>query len=379
MQAIEELNKRMKARGAELKALKAQGKKVIGYFPGGYFPEELALAADAVPVGLNRGGDHEPVEIAGAYMTRWIYTFARANIGYRILGTEPIFNVIDEYVIPVTDNHVRVLADTWDVFTEMKPFRFGIPHTKHPWSAGYVAEGMGMLKDRLEKVTGNKITDDKLKEAIALCNRERELLKEISLTRQSNRPPIATKDFVLLNHASLILDKKLMVEKLEEIAAELKGKEGDQIKGLRLMLMGTTLAYGDHRILDFINAAGGTVVIEEFGEGLQQYWEMVNPEGDLIEALADRYFTRRVPPAWFRPGTERQEFAVKLARDFSVEGVVWYQLMARESDDFESFWFPKVLREGANVPMLKLTSDYDSVERGQFSTRLETFIQSIRS
>jgi len=379
MQAIEELNKRMKARGAELKALKAQGKKVIGYFPGGYFPEELALAADAVPVGLNRGGDHEPVEIAGAYMTRWIYTFARANIGYRILGTEPIFNVIDEYVIPVTDNHVRVLADTWDVFTEMKPFRFGIPHTKHPWSAGYVAEGMGMLKDRLEKVTGNKITDDKLKEAIALCNRERELLKEISLTRQSNRPPIATKDFVLLNHASLILDKKLMVEKLEEIAAELKGKEGDQIKGLRLMLMGTTLAYGDHRILDFINAAGGTVVIEEFGEGLQQYWEMVNPEGDLIEALADRYFTHRVPPAWFRPGTERQEFAVKLARDFSVEGVVWYQLMARESDDFESFWFPKVLREGANVPMLKLTSDYDSVERGQFSTRLETFIQSIRS
>ncbi len=379
MQAIEELNKRMKARGAELKALKAQGKKVIGYFPGGYFPEELALAADAVPVALNRGGDHEPVEIAGAYMTRWIYTFARANIGYRILGTEPIFNVIDEYVVPVTDNHVRVLADTWDVFTEMKPFRFGIPHTKHPWSAGYVAEGMGMLKDKLEKVTGNKITDDKLKEAIALCNRERELLKEISLTRQSNRPPIATKDFVLLNHASLVLDKKLMVEKLEEIAAELKGKEGEEIKGLRLMLMGTTLAYGDHRILDFINAAGGTVVIEEFGEGLQQYWEMVNPEGDLIEALADRYFTRRVPPAWFRPGTERQEFAVKLARDFSVEGVVWYQLMARESDDFESFWFPKVLREGANVPMLKLTSDYDSVERGQFITRLETFVQSIRS
>jgi benzoyl-CoA reductase/2-hydroxyglutaryl-CoA dehydratase subunit BcrC/BadD/HgdB len=98
-----------------------------------------------------------------------------------------------------------------------------------------------------------------------------------------------------------------------------------------------------------------------------------------MDALADRYFTRRVPPAWFRPGKERQEFAIKLAKEYEVDGVIWYQMMARESDDFESYWYPDVLKKGANAPMLKLTSDYDSVERGQFSTRLETFIESIRS
>ncbi len=377
MQAIKELTREMKNRGAGLKELKKQGKKIIGYFPGGYFPEELVLAADAVPVALNRGGDHEPVEVAGAYMSRWIYTFARANIGYRILGTEPVYNIIDEYVIPVTDNHVRIVADTWDVFTEMTTFRYGIPHTKHAWSADYVVHGFNALKDRLEELTGNKITDEKIKTAIDLCNRERDLLKEISLMRRSKRPPITTRDFVMLNHASLLLDKKFLITKLEEIATSLRETEGPELKGPRLMLMGTTLAYGDHRILDFINAAGGNVVIEEFGEGIRHYWEKVNPENDLMKALADRYFTRRVPPAWFRPGTERKEFAVKLANDFKVDGVVWYQLMARETDDFESYWFPKVLKEGANVPMLKLTSDYDSVERGQFNTKLETFIDSI--
>lgn len=379
MEAIEQLNQLLKTRGAELRELKKQGKKIIGYYPGGYFPDELVLAADAVPVALNRGGDHEPVEVSGAYMSRWIYTFARANIGYRILGTEPIYNEMDMYVVPITDNHVRVVADTWDVFTEMTTFRYGIPHTKHDWSAGYVATGFNMLKDKLEEFTGNKITDEKLKESIVLCNKERELLKEISLMRQSKRPPITTKDFIMLNHASLMLDKKVVVAKLEEIAAGLKGTEGPELKGPRLMLMGTTMAYGDHRILDFIDAAGGTTVVEEFGEGIRHYWETVDIEGDLIDALADRYFTKRVPPAWFRPGTERKEFAVKLAKEFEVEGVVWYQMMARESDDFESYWFPDVLKKGANVPMLKLTSDYDSVERGQFSTRLETFVESIRS
>ena len=379
MEAIAQLNQLLKTRGAELRELKQQGKKIIGYFPGGYFPDELVLAADAVPVALNRGGDHEPVEMAGAYMSRWIYTFARANIGYRVLGTEPIYNIIDEYVVPVTDNHVRIVADTWDSFTEMTTFRYGIPHTKHDWSADYVIHGFNMLKDRLEELTGNKITDEKIQAAIDLCNKERGLLREISLMRQSKRPPITTKDFVMLNHASLMLDKKVVVEKLEEIVAGLRGTEGPELEGPRLMLMGTTMAYGDHRILDFINAAGGNVVIEEFGEGIRHYWETVNPDGDLMKALGDRYFTRRVPPAWFRPGTERKEFAVKLAKDFNVDGVVWYQLMARETDDFESYWFPDVLKKGAGVPMLKLTSDYDSVERGQFSTKLETFVDSIKT
>lgn len=379
MEAIQQLNQLLKTRGAELRELKKQGKKIIGFYPGGYFPDELALAADAVPVALNRGGDHEPVEIAGAYMSRWIYTFARANIGYRILGTEPIYNEIDLYVVPVTDNHVRVMADTWNVFTDVEVFRFGIPHTKHDWSAGYVAHGFNSLKEKLENLTGNKITDEKLKEAIDLCNRERELLQEIGQTRKSERPPITAKDFIMLNHASLMLDKKVVVTKLEEIAASLKGTEGPEAKGPRLMLMGTTMAYGDHRILDLIAAAGGTLVIEEFGEGIRHYAETVKTNGNLIDSLAERYFTRRVPPAWFRPGTERRELAVKLAREFEVKGVVWYQMMARESDDFESYWYPEVLKKGANVPMLKLTSDYDSVERGQFSTRLETFVESIRS
>lgn len=379
MEAISQLNKLLKTRGLELNELKKQGKKIIGFYPGGYFPDELVLAADAIPVGLNRGGDHEPIEVSGAYMSRWIYTFARANIGYRILGTEPIYNEIDLYVVPVTDNHVRVVADTWDVFTDVEVYRYGIPHTKHPWSAGYVAGGFTRLKEKLEEFTGNKITDEKLKEAIDLCNQERELLKEISLMRKSKRPPISTKDFIMLNHASLVVDKKVMVEKLKEIVAGLKGTEGPEVKGPRIMLMGTTMAYGDHRILDFIEAAGGTTVIEEFGEGIRHYWETVKPEGDLMEALADRYFTRRVPPAWFRPGYERREFAVKLAKEFEVQGVVWYQMMARESDDFESYWYPDVLKKGANIPMLKLTSDYDSVERGQFSTRLETLMESIRS
>ena len=365
-------------RAADLQELKKQGKKIVGYFPGGYMPDELVYASGAVPVALNRGGDHEAVEVAGAYIVRWVYTFGRAHIGYKMLGTEPLYDLIDILVIPITDNHVRITADAWDVYTDVDVFRFGVPHVKHDRALEYYLKGLFSLKDRLERLTGTEITEQRLREVIDLSNRERELLKELSLMRKSDRPPISAMDFVTLNHDSLFLDKKVMVDNLESLAAKFRGKEGQPIDGPRILLMGSTLAHGDYKILEMIEKAGGVVVIEEFGEGMRQYWETVQVDGDLMKALSETYFMKRVPPEWFRQGRERQEFIIRLAREFKVNGVIWYQLTNRETADFESYWYPDVLKSEAGVPMLKLQSDYDPGERGQLSTRIEAFIEMLR-
>jgi len=373
------LSDRLKERAAELQELKREGKKIVGYFPGGYMPEELVYACGAVPVALNRGGDHEAVEVAGAYIVRWVYTFGRAQIGYKMLGTEPIYDLIDILVVPITDNHVRITADAWDVYTGVEAFRYGVPHVKHDRALAYYLHGLRSLKDRLERLTGTEITERSLKESIDLSNRERELLKEMSLTRKADNPPMTATEFITLNHASMLLDKRVMVEALESLCAQLRGVEGPPAKGPRILLVGSTLAHGDYKVLELIEKAGGTIVIEEFGEGIRHYWETVEANGDLIRALADRYFLRRVPPEWFRPGRERQEFVIKLAKEFRVDGVIWYQLTNRETADFESYWYPDILMKEAGVPMLKLASDYDPVERGPMSTRIETFIEMVRS
>ena len=135
---------------------------------------------------------------------------------------------------------------------------------------------------------------------------------------------------------------------------------------------------GDYKILDLIDEASGVVVIEEFAEGMRYYWETVHPDADLMEALADRYFRRRVVPAWFRPGRERLDFIVKLAKDFQVNGVIWYQLMYRDSYDIESYYFPDILNKETGLSMLKIESDYDASETGPFRTRVETFIETIK-
>jgi len=377
MGAMDKLSAHLKNRLVELIKARAEGRKIIGYTPGGYLPEELVIAGGAIPVGFIRGGDHAMVELASAYLCRWMDTFCRGQIGYAVSGEDPYYNIIDVLVVPMTDNHIRAVMDVLDYNTEIEIFPYGVPHMKDELAGDYYLKGIIRLKGKLEEMTGAEITDARLKEAIELCNRERELFKEISLIRQARSVPISSRDFVALNHASFLADKKVMVEVLEELVKELKESAASPNDGPRVLLTGSTLALGDNKIHDLVDEAGGVIVVEEFAEGIRPYWENVTPNGDLMAALADAYFERRVPPAWFRPGRERLEFLVKLARDYKADGVIWYQLMYRESYKTESYYFPEILNRETGLSMLVLESDYDAAEVGQMRTRIETFIESI--
>ena len=377
MEAMRRLQKHLEERPLELQRMKEQGVKVIGYTPGGYMPEELVYAAGAVPVGLIRGGSPEPIAESAAYMPRFFDTFCRAQIAYRMSGDDPLYQMVDLLVVPVTENNIRAIADSWDFYTNVETFRFGVPHDKEEDAFDYYLEGLHLLRDKLEKVTGNKIEDSKLREAIALSNSMWESLEKISLLRQSPRPPLSGEEFVRLNHASFYADKHTLIECLQSLYRELKGKEGGSPKA-RVLLTGSTLAMGDYKILDLAQRAGAAVVVEEFAEGMRHYWEKTSLNGDLVEALADRYFRRRVPPAWFRPSRERIDFVMKLAKDFAVDGIIWYQLMYRESYDMQSFYFQRILEKEMGLRMLKVASDYDASEIGPLSTRVETFIETIK-
>ena len=379
MEAMRALQQHLEVRPLELQRMKERGVKLVGYTPGGYMPEELVYAAGAMPLGLIRGGSPEPIAESAAYMPRFFDTFCRAQIAYRMSGEDPLYQMIDLLVVPVTENNIKALADSWDFYANVETFRFGVPHDKEEDAFQYYLEGLHLLKDKLEKVTGNKIEDGKLREAMALSNRMWESLEKISLLRKSPRPPLSGEEFVRLNHASFYADKARLIECLQAVYDELRETEGSDTPRARVLLTGSTLAMGDYKILDLVRRAGAAVVTEEFAEGMRHYWERTELEGDPMEALADRYFRRRVPPAWFRPSRERIDFVMRLAKDFDVDGIIWYQLMYRESYDMQAFYFQRILEKEMGLKTLKVVSDYDASEMGPLSTRVETFVETIRT
>ena len=375
MKAIDDLSNYLKGRLVEIEKLKKEGKKIVGYIPAGYVPEEIIWAGGAIPVALNRGGDHEAVMKSMEFMPRVYDTYSRCQIGYWALG-EPLYQMIDLMVVPCTDKNIQAIGDCWEMWTDTRLLRLGIPRnntTEHAFK--YYLESLHELKGEIEKLTGNPITEARLREEIETANKMRFLLQQISETRKTGAVPISGSDFVRLHHASFLADRNFMVKHLESLSQELKGKAGN--KGPRVFLIGSSIAEGDNKIHDLLESAGANVVMEDFSEGMRPYWQQVESDGDSIQALADTYFRKRSPlPASFRPDGGRLSILLNLAKEYKVDGIVWYTMMYHESHEIEGIHFGR-LAEKEGFRFLRLTSDYDSAEYERLRTRIEAFVESI--
>ncbi len=378
MGAYERLDQAIAERPLQLQEAKDNGTRIIGMSGLGYVPEELIYAAGAIPMRLVRGGDPEPLAAAAGDMDRLLCPFARAQYGYRVLEEESRYQMVDLFVCAITCQHMRRVADVWDLNTEVEVFRLGVPHA-YDTEAGlhYYCEMLKKLKEKLELFLNTTIDDEKLKETVVLYNRIRELLKEISFLRKSNVPPITGKDFFQLMHSSFYLDPHEVVEILESLVAQLRKHNGKAASGRhRILLTGNMLAVGDYKVIDMVEEAGGSVVIEQFCGGVRHYLDTINLNGDLMEATAKRYLRERAPCAFMRPSRARLDLVVKLAREFKADGIVWYQLRYCDTYNMEFFYFNKIMKE-RGIPVLQLESEYDVEERGRLMNRVESFMETL--
>jgi len=374
------LNSHLRDRPAQLRGAKEKGVKIIGYFPGNYVPEEIIYASGAIPMCLTDGGTPHPADAALSVVPPIICPFARAQLGERLLKTNPYYSMIDMLVAPITCQHLKKVTEIWEYYGDIKIFKLGIPHQYDgDFELEYYTDRLRALKDRLEAFTGNEITNKKLSDAIELYNRMRELLKNISMMRSGLSPALSALDFVKLNHASFYADPVFMVDALESLYRGLeKSQAKDKLDRPRLMLTGPNLARGDYKILELIEEAGGKVVIEEICEGIRYYWNQIENNGDPFQSLAKGYLRDRVPCAFMRSSAKKRlDFALKLIADFRASGVIWYELQCCETYDQESYFFNKKLRE-QNIPMLIVESNYDVSDAGPLRARIDAFIELMK-
>ncbi len=376
----ERLAAHLRDRPQQLREAREQGVKVIGYFPGDYVPEEIIWASGAVPICLTHGGSPDIADAALSVVPHIICPFARAQIGERLLKRTPYYGIIDLLVAPITCQHLRKVSEIWEYNGDMEIFKLGIPHYYYgDFELEYYTDRLRVLKDRLQAFTGNVITDVKISEAIELYNRMRTLLKKISLLRRSPDLPLSSLDFVRLNHASFYADPVFMVDVLDSVYQELREKTPVS-KGRvpRLLLIGPNIANGDYKVLELVEAAGGQIVIEEICEGVRYYWRDIENKGDLIQSLAKGYLADRLPCAFMRNSTRKRfDFAMELAADYNVSGVIWYELLNCETYDSESYFFSKKMGE-RNMPVLVLESNYGTDYMGMLKSRIEAFIEIVK-
>jgi benzoyl-CoA reductase/2-hydroxyglutaryl-CoA dehydratase subunit BcrC/BadD/HgdB len=328
-----------------------------------------------------RGGDPEPVDATIPYMIRFMSPYYRTQIGYHILGIDLVMPMLDLVVLQASDVQESKVADLFD-YMKLPAHRLGVPADWGKTIAlGYYQRHLILLKDKLEVLTGNKISDEKLRQSIKSVNNIRTILRKIDLLRKEQPPPIGGHDFILLNHYSFHGDPEVISDKLNELYEQLQHQLSPfPADAPRILLVGHVVAIGDYMIPKLIEDCGGVIVAELLDEGMRHCTWNVATEGDLISSLAKTYYLERTPPSVYQPSwAKRADIIKKLVTDNNIDGVISYQLSFEEIHDMESPIIAKAAGE-TGVPFLKLESSYEYSReaRGTLITRIESFIESTK-
>jgi benzoyl-CoA reductase/2-hydroxyglutaryl-CoA dehydratase subunit BcrC/BadD/HgdB len=294
------------------------------------------------------------------------------------MNEELLYQAPGLLVNPVTDQNFKMVGEVWRFLTGEEVAYMGVPKIKDDLGIHTFQICLNVLKEKLEAFTGNKITEKGLNGAIELYNKMRGLLKAIGDMRKSDKFIISSRDFVRLNHASYILDPSVMVEILESLYEELKTAASVTRSDKRILFVGSTLAMGDNQIFDILDDLTGDIVFEEFAEGIRPYMYNVALNGDPMAALTDALYVKRLPPAYFRPFEEFQSRMLGLVSEHRANGILWYQMMMRDSYDMQYYLFEAKVLKDLNIPIIKIESEYDTNEKGQLKTRLETFVSIMK-
>jgi len=364
----------------EILDAKSEGRKMLGTFCI-YVPDEIAMAASAIPVALC-GGTSFSIPYAETMFPRDICPLVKSTLGLSFSKTCPYGPIKD---MAVGETTCDAKKKTWDILAQKINFHvLEIPQKKTDMGRELWLSEVRAFRHRVEELTGNAIEREALADAIKLMNRKRRLLADMNEFRKAPRPPISGRDALVVMQGALNDDPARICDRLEMLNAELadrleRGVSPFPDDAVRVLVAGCPSVMGNWKIHHIIESSGGMVVCDESCTGSRYFTHYVDENGSTVDeqlaALADRYF--KIDCSCFTPNTERVENVVGLATEYGADAVIQYILQYCHTYNIEAIRVNGAL-EKAGIPSITIESDYGEEDEGQLRTRVEALLESVR-
>ncbi|MHC4277887.1 MAG: 2-hydroxyacyl-CoA dehydratase subunit D [Planctomycetota bacterium] len=379
---LSSLNKRLEEEPRRIAEARKSGKKVVGYFCP-YGIEELILAADMLPVRLAFGGELEPVSAGEDFLKPYSCPYTRSCLGYKKLSTNFYYSAVDAVCVAYTYNSMRRIQEYWEKYFNLPAFPLGLPQTHDsyrtkPQAIEYFKSELELLRKRLGEFRGKEIKDKEIRKAIALCNHIREKLLAIYEYTMDGRTPIEWRQILQITQAGFLMDRGDFLKELEKIEDDLRRERSDDIPydaRSRLMISGSIIGTGDDKVLDIIRQAGGNIVADSVCTASMFLHKNVATSNPM-DALAERYLYN-VPCPFMTDLPKRLNRIVKIARDYRVHGLIYYNLKYCDTWRAEFKPIKDTLYRELSVPTLLIETDYSPSDADAIKAEVEAFIKKI--
>ncbi|MBZ9687192.1 2-hydroxyacyl-CoA dehydratase family protein [Clostridium estertheticum] len=362
----------------DVKNLKDDGKKIVGTYCT-YSPWELIMAAGAIPISLCSMSD-EPISEAEKHLPKNLCPLIKSSYGFGLTDKCPYFYFSDMIVGETTCDGKKKM---YEYLGQIKPMHvMQLPQTNKGEAAFNAWKNeMILFKERLESEFDVEITQEKLKEAINLRNRERKALIDFYELGKMCPPPITgTEMLQVLYGATFKTDKEAHIKTLTKFTQDIKedyekGNKKVSESRKRILITGCPLGGATDKIIKIIEENEGVVVCYENCTGIKATQELVDENIDPIDALTKKYLN--IPCSCMSPNDGRITSLSTLVDEYKVDGVIDVILQACHTYSVESYSINKFMKEEKHTPYMSLETDYSQNDVGQLKTRIAAFIEML--
>ena len=362
---------------------KEKGKKVVGTYCI-YSPYELAIAAGAIPVSLC-GTRADSIPAAEVELPRTLCPLIKSSYGFLLNDSCPYLSASDLIIADTTCDGKKKMFELMG--QKKKLVLLQLPHNQDEevglpyWTAQF-----HHLCGVLEEEFGVSITAEKLREAVALMNRERLAIKRVMDSAKYIPSPVTGMQLLeMAFKTSFFPDKEAGIALLNEVADELEdlGKKGISpfTKATpRILLTGVPTGLGSHKVVALLEECGASVVCLDNCTGYKKT-QVINDESngqskdEILSELARRYLN--IPCSVMSPNPHRYTTLKRLVEEFSVDAVVDLTWQGCHTYNVEAFSLKKFIVEELRLPALHLETDYSASDTEQLRVRIEAFLEIV--
>lgn len=358
------------------------GKKIVGTFCL-FVPDEIIFAADADRIILC-GGKNNTISIAEEYLPRNLCPLVKSSFGSIVnsscsgVGSCPHFGLVD---MVVAENTCDSKKKMYELLRDYVPtYVIDLPQRPDsPEALNYFLVELNKFKSAMERLTGNKVTAEQLKQEIESSNEIRKLFHRLYDLRKIDPPAISGLDMLKILQKQYFLSpdelKKSLLMLIREVEQRKTDREpADRERRPRIMASGCPMAGGNTKVPEIIESKGGVIVAEESCTGTRSFWDLVDEKKDPMLALAERYI--KIPCSCMSPNDMRIDNIIELSREFKVDGVVYYTLQFCHGYNIERYKIQQALKK-KGIPMLAIETDYGDSDIEQIGLRVDAFMEML--
>ena len=346
----------------------ATGKGAIGMMPV-YAPEELVHATGFLPVGL--WGGNRPVSKARTYLPSFACSVMQQVMELECDGS---YDILDGVVFSVPCDTLKCMSQKWKGAAPVMVFTH--PQNRSLASAvTFLEQEYRNLRERLEDLTGVKITNAALEQSIQVYNENRAVMRQFAQVAARYPKEISCVDRHAVFKARWFLEKSRHTALVRQLMEALQAQEPQPWEGKKVVVTGILLE--PDGLLELFDELGLSIVADDLAQESRQVRVDV-PDGEEGPLF-------RLAKAWQKmygcslaidPKKSRGPMLLDMVRKTGADALVAAMMKFCDPEEWDYPIYHRQFAE-AGVRELEIEVDQEAVSFEQVHTRLQSLVETL--